>query len=207
MIAQMREWSSAMSIELFENLAAEYDRWFEESPDLYRQELALVRRTLPAVRGRALEVGCGTGRFAVPLSIGTCVEPARAMARMARERGIDVLRACAEALPFVDNSFDLVLMVTVVCYLKDPEAAFAEVRRVLSRGGRFVNAFLERGGEVAAGCIRNPGKSVFLSKARFYSTEEMIFMLKGQGLAVRDAQALPSGFSIITASRPHQGEK
>jgi ubiquinone/menaquinone biosynthesis C-methylase UbiE len=198
----MRDWALLMSTEIFEELADEYDRWFEERADLYRQELALVRRSLPAVRGRALEVGCGTGRFASPLSIGVCVEPAAAMARIAKERGVEVVRARAEALPVNDAAFDLVLMITVICYLKDPRAAFAEALRVLRPEGIFVNAFLERGGNVAARCIRSPGKSRFLSIARFFSAGEVTAMLKEEGFGVLEIRTLPFGFTIITASAP-----
>ncbi len=62
----------------------------------------------------------GTGRFAVPLGIKIGVEPAAAMAIMAQRRGIKVYRAVAEALPFRSDSFDLVVMVTVLCFLRDP---------------------------------------------------------------------------------------
>jgi len=36
---------------------------------------------------------------------------------MARERGIKVYEAYAEELPFEDESFDFVLLVTVLCFL------------------------------------------------------------------------------------------
>lgn len=201
----MRDWALLMSTEIFEELAKEYDSWFEENPLLYRQELELVLRSLPTVRGRALEIGCGTGRFAAPLSIGVGVEPAAAMARIAKERGVEVVRARAEALPVNDASFDLVLMVTAICYLEDPRAAFAEVLRVLRPEGIFVNAFLERGGSVAARCIRSPGKSRFLSIARFFSAGEVAALLEEAGLTVLGLQTLPFGFTIMTASGQESG--
>jgi len=54
-----------------------------------------------------LEVGVSTGRFAVPLGIRIGVEPANAMAEIARKRGIEVYDAKGEKLPFDDESFGL----------------------------------------------------------------------------------------------------
>lgn len=47
-------------------------------------------------------------------------------------------------LPFADARFDLVICTASVEYLTDPAAVFAEVRRVLRPGGRFVLAFSDR---------------------------------------------------------------
>lgn len=47
-------------------------------------------------------------------------------------------------LPFDDAAFDLVLCTASVEYLTRPQAVFAEVRRVLRPGGRFVVGFSDR---------------------------------------------------------------
>ncbi len=52
-------------------------RWFIGA------ELAAVESLWPAT-GQGLEIGVGTGRFAVPLGIKIGVEPARAMAEIAK---------------------------------------------------------------------------------------------------------------------------
>jgi hypothetical protein len=48
-----------------------------------------VRSLLPA-GGYGVEIGVGTGRFAVSLGIAVGVEPSPAMAELARRRGIEV---------------------------------------------------------------------------------------------------------------------
>jgi SAM-dependent methyltransferase len=48
------------------------------------------------------------------------------------------------ALPFEENSFDIVLCSLSVEYLTSPLDLFAEVRRVLRPGGLFINSFSER---------------------------------------------------------------
>lgn len=105
-----------INVRIFEQHAREYDRWFEEHAYAYESEVLAVRTLLPR-SGRGLEVGVGTGRFAAPLGITVGVEPAHAIASIARERGIRVYEASAEALPFADESFDFVVMATTICFL------------------------------------------------------------------------------------------
>jgi ubiquinone/menaquinone biosynthesis C-methylase UbiE len=96
---------------------------------------------------RALEIGAGTGYFSLNLVragvIGraTCTDISpgmlAALQANAGRLGIDVdAVACdAEALPFEDASFDLVLGHAVLHHLPDLDTAFSEFRRVLAPGG------------------------------------------------------------------------
>ena len=60
------------------------------------------------------------------------------LGRNARRLGLDVqtARADAEALPFADQSFDLVLGHAVLHHLPNLRRAFAEFHRVLRPGGQ-----------------------------------------------------------------------
>lgn len=99
-------------------------------------------RLLDGVRGRILEVGCGTGRNFPLYSQGAqvvAIEPDPAAARRARRRAPDVplVIARAEALPFDDGRFDVVVSGLVFCSVQDPPQALGEVRRVLDAGGEL----------------------------------------------------------------------
>ena len=85
--------------DVFEEYAEDYDRWFDEHRDEYLGELARIHKVFPPPDTRSIEVGVGSGRFAAPLGITLGIEPSRALCRMARQRGIEVIRGNAETLP------------------------------------------------------------------------------------------------------------
>lgn len=103
--------------------------------------LSRWRRWLVAgARGRTLEVGCGTGRN-LPLYSGGVravgVDPVweNLVKARRRARGVPLVRASAEALPFRDGAFDTVVSSLVFCSVPDPMLGLAEVKRVLAPGG------------------------------------------------------------------------
>lgn len=97
-----------------------------------------------------LEVGCGGGALLkAALETGcraAAIDHSADMVRLARETNaaaiaagrLDVRQARADALPFADTTFTCAAMTGVLGFLPDPVAAFAEIRRVLRPGGRFV---------------------------------------------------------------------
>jgi ubiquinone/menaquinone biosynthesis C-methylase UbiE len=137
----------------YHDVAAEdYDaKWGISFGEIGRhQVLGKVRKLLgerPGPFPRALEIGAGTGYFTLNLmqdgviQTATCTDISPGMletlAGNARQLGLDVeTAACdAAALPFEDESFDLVLGHAVLHHLPDLDRAFAEFHRVLAPGG------------------------------------------------------------------------
>jgi ubiquinone/menaquinone biosynthesis C-methylase UbiE len=161
--------------------APEYDAWFDKHPAAFESELRAVRRALTA-RGRGLEIGVGTGRFAAACGIASGLDPSTGMGAIARGRGIDVVCGLAEELPFGDGSFDFALMATVLLFLTDPDAAIRESYRVLRRGGIFVLAFIDGNSFLARYYEREKSEhGAAYHYARFYSVGEVVSMLREAG--------------------------
>lgn len=78
-------------VEPFERYTDRYEQWFEDNEYAYESELAALRRLLPSFR-RGVEVGVGSGWFAVPLGTQVGVDPSEAMLAHARNRNIDAIR-------------------------------------------------------------------------------------------------------------------
>lgn len=189
-----------MATDVFEVYADDYDRWFDEHPDEYLAELSRIREVLPAQDSRSIEVGAGSGRFAAPLGIGLGIEPSRALGRIARGRGVGVIRGRVESLPIRTGSCSSVLSVTVICYLDDPVTAFREIFRVLLPGGYLVVAFIERDGQVHRRYLMEGGKGRFLSQARFYARAEVRGFLAETGFLVKDVDSR-AGFCVVMAQK------
>jgi ubiquinone/menaquinone biosynthesis C-methylase UbiE len=99
---------------------------------------------------RMLEIGAGTGFFTLNLMQAGLAQSAvvtdisqgmvDVAVRNGRTLGLDVTgqAADAEALPFADGEFDLVIGHAVLHHIPDLDLAFREILRVLRPGGRFV---------------------------------------------------------------------
>jgi SAM-dependent methyltransferase len=177
----------------FDRHAVEYDRWFDQHETIYLSELHAVRALLPE-RSRSVEIGVGTGRFAEPLGITCGVEPSAAMRAMARRRGIDVVEAVGESLPFGEASFDLVLMVTTLCFLDDVDQALREAHRILADGGYIVVGLLDRETELGRSYEARKGESEFYRTARFLSSAEVFDALSWAGF--RDLSSVQTIFGL-----------
>ena len=156
----------------FETHTERYDQWFEDHRDAYRSELAALRRLVPEA-GRGLAVGVGTGRFAAPLGIRVGLDPARTPLKRARERGVEVTRGVAEHLPFRDDAFDTVLVVTTVCFVDDIPRMLAEAGRVLSTSGSLVVGYVDRESPLGRVYQEHKDENPFYREATFVTTDEL----------------------------------
>ena len=97
---------------------------------------------------RVLDVACGAGQTAIPMSrLGakvTGVDIATNLIEQARARaqaeGLDARfeEGDAEMLPFADGSFDIVISLIGAMFAPRPELVAAELRRVCRPGGKII---------------------------------------------------------------------
>jgi SAM-dependent methyltransferase len=166
--------------EPFEEHSLLYEDWFEKNRFAYDSELLAVKTRLPE-RGKGVEIGVGSGRFAVPLGIEIGIEPAVAMRAMARDRGIEVVGGAAEALPFREGVFDFALMVTTICFVDNAESALREACRVLKPNGSLVIGFVDKESLVGRSYLRKRHESLFYGIATFFSVDEVVNYLRKTG--------------------------
>jgi SAM-dependent methyltransferase len=131
---------------------------WENARTVGRRDVSFWRRTSGDVRGRVLELGCGTGRLSLPLArsgvsiVGidrSAPMLARAVRRSARLRGPagralnppTFVRGDIRTLPFCAGRFAMVLapygVLQSLVRERDLAAALGAVRRVLAPGGIF----------------------------------------------------------------------
>lgn len=167
-------------IEPFEKHTIQYEDWFKENKYAYQSEINAIKDILPNFNN-GIEIGVGSGKFALLLGIKLGIEPSVEMRKIAESRGIEVIDGVAENIPFGDESFDLVLMVTTLCFLDNAKKAFSEIYRILKPEGFFVNGFVDRNSKIGKMYQKYKQKSVFYRAAIFFSTEEVINLLKEAG--------------------------
>jgi len=107
-----------------------------------------------------LEIGCGPGALSgalhrwYPNAVVTGIDRDSEFIRFARghEDGITFLEGDAVALPFVDNSFDVVISNTV-CEHIEPSKFYGEQLRVLKQGGICLVLSSRRGIKDTSDCV------------------------------------------------------
>jgi len=170
----------------FDELFLKYDRWYDEpfGRSAYALELGCLRELVGRCE-RALEVGVGTGRFAASLGIRFGIDPSENMLRVAKGRGITVVRGVGESLPFREKSFELVLLVATLCFVSDPLGVLREARRVLKGGGKLVLGLILKESSWADFYMKkaSSGHPIY-EIARFYSMGEVREMLSDAGFRI-----------------------
>jgi SAM-dependent methyltransferase len=109
--------------------------------------------TASGLSGTVLEIGFGSGLnvdyYPTGVTRVRAVEPSSTAFRLAGERmhrspiPVEQVGLDGQSIPLPDGSCDSALCTFTLCTIPDPDAALAEVRRIVRPGGRF--HFLEHG--------------------------------------------------------------
>ena len=187
---------------------AEYDYLHDLEENLWwfvaqrRITQSLLRKHLKPSSGlfRVLDAGCGTGgqleqlqRYGQVTSFDFEEKAVEYFAQRQRGR---ILVASTDAVPFADNSFDLVTSFDVICQLPSPndQTALAELARVLKPGGTLY--------------VRTPalqalygGHDVTLHTRHRYTTNEMARNMRQAGLEVLQSTYANTFLFPVAAAR------
>ncbi len=170
-----------------------YEEWFDTQEGAFalRAETRLVEFLVSGWprRGHSfLDVGCGPGRMLETLYesgfdvTGLDVSPSM-LAAARRRMGLraDLHVGHAEHLPFEDNQFDYVSLLTVLEFVDDPQQALAEAFRVAARGvivtmlNRWSFYYLTYGLRCCGSC---PSSHGMLREATWYTPLTMRAMVR-----------------------------
>ena len=132
----------------------QYDAWYKTQRGAWigEQEYRLIASLLaPRPNETLLDVGCGTGyftrHFAATVADGSVVGAdidvnTLRYAAGQSARDLTFVAADARRLPFRDGSFDLVIGITSLCFIREEKQALREMLRVARR--RVVLGLLNR---------------------------------------------------------------
>jgi ubiquinone/menaquinone biosynthesis C-methylase UbiE len=148
---------------------------------------------------RVLDIACGTGALSRRLGQAggsvTGIDLAPPMLAVARELsvGIAFMEGSADALPFPDDSFDVVTCQQGLQFFPDRAAAVTEMRRVLQPGGRAV---------IACWCDPTQGGIVLIEQAlRRHMGEEAAAMSRApfviDNASILEELLADAGFSDV----------
>jgi len=163
---------------IFDLYCTEYDKWYEKNKFAYLSELEALKKVLPK-KGRGLEIGAGTARFTKPLNIWVGIDLSKNMAKIAKERGVRIIVSRAEELPFKDSIFDYVAIIFTLCFVDEPLKMLREAKRVLKRRGKIIIGIIDK--ESFLGKAYQIKKSIFYSRAKFFSVKEVTDILQTMG--------------------------
>ena len=160
---------------IFDKHYKKYDAWYDRHRFAYLSELKAIRKVLPK-KGRGLEIGVGTGRFAAPLGIKFGIDPSEDMIKLAGQRGIDIRLGVGESLPVGEGVFDYIAIIITLCFVKDPLKVLKESRRVLKKNGKIIIGIIDKNSFL--GAFYQKKKSVFYKQANFFDVKKLTKLLE-----------------------------
>ncbi|MCR4292640.1 MAG: class I SAM-dependent methyltransferase [Candidatus Kuenenia sp.] len=176
-----------MTKNVFDILTDKYDAWYdsEDGRPLYESELKCLNPMVEASPKPILEIGVGTGRFAMYFPDVIGIDPSLNALKMAGKRGVKTVHCYGEHLPFEDETFGCILIIVTLCFVENPLDILREAKRVLKKDGSILLGIVPK--DSPWGIFYEEKKKAghpFYSNARFYTLKEIENMLQTTGLKI-----------------------
>ncbi len=183
--------------------AGRYDRFMRKDRAAYEEMYELIR---PVVKAKTvLELATGTGLIAKSIvNAAAHIEATDASPEMILEAKRDNRSAKLHfsvqdmfCLPYVEESFDVVIVSNALHIVPQPEKALAEIRRVLKDDGVLIAPTFTHAGNSFSGMVR----AFFMRMAGFplhskWTNEEYLTFLRQNGWTVRKSVVLKASFPL-----------
>jgi ubiquinone/menaquinone biosynthesis C-methylase UbiE len=185
---------------IFDELTEKYDAWYDsdEGMIIYENEILCLTSLIEGVSFPMLEIGVGTGRFAMRFPDIIGVDPSVNALKIAKSRGVKTLHASGEDLPFDDKTFKYILIIVTLCFAEDPLAMLKEANRVLMTDGSIIIGLVPK--DSPWGLFYEEKKKKghpFYSSAEFYTLRDIEAFLKTVDLQIK-------GISSTLLQRPDE---
>ncbi len=172
---------------IFDMLTDKYDAWYdsEEGRPLFESELKCLKPLVEDSPEPILEIGVGTGRFAMHFPGVTGIDPSLNALRMAETRGVKTVHGYGENLPLGDETFGCILLIVTLCFVENPLDVLREAKRVVRKDGRIILGFVPK--DSPWGAFYEEKKRAghpFYRNARFFVLKDMENMLQAAGLKI-----------------------
>ena len=172
---------------VFDLFSRQYDAWYdsEEGRPLYESELLCLRPMVEHAAAPILEIGVGTGRFAMHFPDVVGVDPSANALRFAATRGVKTIQAHGENLPLEDGAFGCVLMIATLCFVKNPHDVLKEAKRVAKEKGSIIMGVVPKDSPWGV-CYEKKKREghPFYARARFYSLADTRKFLGKAGMRI-----------------------
>jgi SAM-dependent methyltransferase len=186
------------------------------------RRLQLMRRYVPLEGKRILDMGCGVGAFVRRLGeysdevYGTDIDRERVAEGTQEVTNLGL--AVCEAVPFADNTFDVIILHEVLEHVTDDQQTLREAKRVLAPGGSVVifcpnrlypfethGIFIGKryffGNIPLINYLPDALRNRLVPHARVYSKRRLRRLYRRAGLRARLHSWVYPGFDHIIASR------
>ena len=140
-ISRLEEREKIMKKIDYDNVSKVYDSVRGIDEEVLQE---LLEKTNLSVCSKVLDLGCGTGNYAMAFSRNTDaeihgVDPSKGMLDKAESKASDVKFSVGTAsdIPYDDITFDLVYMTDVIHHIPDIDEMFEEINRISAKGARI----------------------------------------------------------------------
>ena len=173
--------------ELFDAQAGQYELWYQTPEGQYADALEkelFLRLLQPKFGQSLLDIGCGTGNnlaFFKELGLKVVgIDNSKPMLDIAAKKlgtDVELYLARAEELPFSNNSFDIVTLITVLEFISGPTKALREATRV-ARAQVYLGILNKTSLLAISRRIKSKFRDSIYNRAKFYSIWEIEVMVR-----------------------------
>jgi ubiquinone/menaquinone biosynthesis C-methylase UbiE len=137
---------NAVMTNIFDVLTGKYDAWYdsEDGKPLYESELLCLKPLVENCSLPILEIGAGTGRFAMHFPDVVGIDPSMNSLMMAERRGVKIVHGSGENLPFENEIFGCILIIVTLCFVPAPLGILKEAKRVLKKDGSIITGLVPK---------------------------------------------------------------